>query len=93
MSTLISPMRPGAGTPRRQAAPAINVPNWVKCIPFITVHVVCLAALFTGVSVLALTLLVATYLIKMFGITGGVAGTRQPLYPNPYSDVLGLTLQ
>jgi stearoyl-CoA desaturase (delta-9 desaturase) len=71
MSTLTSPTRPGAGTLRRQPAPSVHVPNWVKSIPFIALHVVCLAALFTGFSALSLTLLAATYLIKMFGITGG----------------------
>ncbi len=41
------------------------------CVPFIGLHVACLAALFTGVNTTALVLLAATYFLKMFGITGG----------------------
>ena len=40
-------------------------------MPFIGLHVACLAALFTGLNATALVLLVATYFLKMFGITGG----------------------
>ncbi len=46
-------------------------PNWLKCVPFIGLHVACLSALFTGFSTTALVLLVATYFLKMFGITAG----------------------
>ena len=48
-----------------------RVPNWLKCVPFIGLHVACLAALFTGFDATALVLLVATYFLKMFGITAG----------------------
>jgi len=46
------------------------VPNWLKSAPFIGLHLACLAVLFVGVNVTALILLAATYLIRMFGITG-----------------------
>jgi stearoyl-CoA desaturase (delta-9 desaturase) len=73
ISTLTSSsVRPGAGALRRQAPPRRQaVPNWVMCVPFIGLHVACLAALFTGVNATALILLVATYFLKMFGITAG----------------------
>jgi stearoyl-CoA desaturase (delta-9 desaturase) len=41
----------------------------VKSFPFIGMHLVCLAVLFTGVNATALVLLGATYFIRMFGIT------------------------
>jgi stearoyl-CoA desaturase (Delta-9 desaturase) len=46
------------------------VPNWVKSGPFIALHLACLAILFVGVNWTALILMAATYLIRMFGITG-----------------------
>jgi stearoyl-CoA desaturase (delta-9 desaturase) len=64
-------VRPGAGTLRRLPKHYALVPNWLKCVPFIGLHVACLSALFTGFDATALVLLVATYFLKMFGITAG----------------------
>jgi stearoyl-CoA desaturase (delta-9 desaturase) len=47
------------------------VPNWLKTVPFIGLHLACLAVLFTGVSASALILCAATYFLRMFGITAG----------------------
>lgn len=44
--------------------------HWVKSIPFILLHLACLAVLFVGVNASDLLLFAATYLIRMFGITG-----------------------
>jgi len=40
-------------------------------IPFILAHLVCFAAIWTGVSASALWLCLALYLIRMFGVTAG----------------------
>jgi stearoyl-CoA desaturase (delta-9 desaturase) len=42
----------------------------VHSVPFILLHLACLAALFTAVTPLALVLCGATYFVRMFGITG-----------------------
>jgi stearoyl-CoA desaturase (delta-9 desaturase) len=42
-----------------------------KPVPFIIVHLVTLAAFFTGVSTTALVLCVALYVVRMFGVTAG----------------------
>ena len=48
-----------------------SLPNWVKNVPFISLHVACLAVFFTGASATALTLCGVIYLVRMFGITAG----------------------
>jgi stearoyl-CoA desaturase (delta-9 desaturase) len=40
-------------------------------IPFILVHLVCIAALWTGVSLKALAVCLALYVVRMFGVTAG----------------------
>jgi stearoyl-CoA desaturase (delta-9 desaturase) len=71
MSTVISHARSGAGAlwqaPRRSAKPS----NWLKCAPFIGLHLACLAVFLTGVDATALVLCGATYFLRMFGITAG----------------------
>ncbi len=47
-----------------------RVPNWVKLAPFLGLHLACLSVLFFEVTPIALILLAATYLVRMFGITG-----------------------
>jgi stearoyl-CoA desaturase (delta-9 desaturase) len=56
---------------RWQRPRSARLPNWVMSIPFIGVHLACLAVLFTGVDVLSLTLCFVLYFVRMFGITGG----------------------
>jgi len=46
-----------------------RVPNWIKSIPFLGLHLACLAVLFTDVSLMALLLLPITCLVRMFGVT------------------------
>jgi stearoyl-CoA desaturase (delta-9 desaturase) len=40
-------------------------------IPFVLVHVVCLAAIWTGVTAGAVVTCIALYLVRMFGVTAG----------------------
>jgi stearoyl-CoA desaturase (delta-9 desaturase) len=47
------------------------MPTWILSVPFIGLHVACLAALFTGVNTTAIVVLIVTYFLKMFGITAG----------------------
>lgn len=47
------------------------LPNWLRSVPFISVHLVCLAAFATGVHAFDVLLCVALYVIRMFGITAG----------------------
>jgi stearoyl-CoA desaturase (delta-9 desaturase) len=48
-----------------------KLPNWVKCVPFVGLHLACLAVLFTGADITAIVLCFLTYFWRMFGITGG----------------------
>lgn len=43
----------------------------MKSLPFIGLHLACLAALFTGVDTVGLILCAAAYFVRMFGITAG----------------------
>ena len=43
----------------------------VKIIPFILMHVVCLAVFFVGISLPAVLLCIALYMIRMFALTAG----------------------
>ncbi|MGH9886439.1 MAG: acyl-CoA desaturase, partial [bacterium] len=40
-------------------------------IPFVLVHVVCFAALWTGVTRTAVAIAIVSYVVRMFGITAG----------------------
>lgn len=42
-----------------------------QAIPFVLVHLVCLAALWTGVTANALILCLVLYVVRMFGVTAG----------------------
>ena len=42
-----------------------------KIIPFIFMHVACIAVIFTGVSLPAVLLCIALYAVRMFGLTAG----------------------
>ncbi len=43
--------------------------NWVRCLPFIFVHVCCFGAIFTGVSTTALAFCLIFFWLRMFSIT------------------------
>src|SRR6516162_7350258 len=45
--------------------------HWIKSLPFLGIHLACLAAFWTGVTWKALVLCLASYVIRMFGITAG----------------------
>ncbi len=49
----------------------MKLPNWLKSVPFIGLHLACLAVLYTGVDTTALILCAAFYFLRMFGITAG----------------------
>src|SRR5271154_2831463 len=60
----------GAGHPfpeRRR----FGLPTWSKGTPFIVLHLALISAFFVPASVTAVVLCAVTYLVRMFGITGG----------------------
>ncbi|MGA8708968.1 MAG: fatty acid desaturase [Steroidobacteraceae bacterium] len=44
--------------------------DWARIVPFVLMHAACLGVFWVGVSPLALLVALATYLIRMFAITG-----------------------
>jgi stearoyl-CoA desaturase (delta-9 desaturase) len=57
-----------------QITPTIDKPEkklGVKTIPFILMHVVCLAVIFTGISWTAVLLCIGLYVVRMWGLTAG----------------------
>src|SRR5579884_2333145 len=48
-----------------------GLPNWVKAVPFIGLHLALVAVFFVPVDGWALALCALTYFWRMFGITGG----------------------
>lgn len=46
-------------------------PDWIGSLAFIGIHLACLSVFFVGFSWVALAMLFITYIIRMFGITGG----------------------
>jgi stearoyl-CoA desaturase (delta-9 desaturase) len=44
--------------------------DWIRCIPFIVVHVACLGVIWVGWSWTAVGLAAVLYLVRMFAITG-----------------------
>ncbi len=43
--------------------------DWLRALPFVLLHLACLAAISTGVSAVALTVAGASYAVRMFAIT------------------------
>ena len=43
--------------------------NWGRCLPFVFMHLICLAALWTGVSAFALVFCIAFFWLRMLAIT------------------------
>ncbi len=57
------------------AAPAVTGPgadriDWLRALPFIAMHLACLAVWWVGVSPIAVGVAVALYALRMFAITG-----------------------
>src|SRR5258708_32324636 len=46
--------------------------NYSVCIQFLLIHLACLAAIWTGASVIAVATCLALYVVRMFAITAGV---------------------
>jgi len=44
--------------------------DWVRCWPFLALHLGCLGAFFTGVTTAAIVTAVVLYVVRMFAITG-----------------------
>ena len=44
--------------------------DWLRCLPFLIMHLACLAVLWVGISPFAVALAVSLYLLRMFAITG-----------------------
>jgi stearoyl-CoA desaturase (delta-9 desaturase) len=44
--------------------------NWLRCLPFVLLHLGCLAVFFVGWSWTAICSAIALYLVRMFAITG-----------------------
>jgi stearoyl-CoA desaturase (delta-9 desaturase) len=71
MSSIFSSPLPGAGLFRQAPRRSFNIPQWLKCAPFVGLHLACVGAFFTGVNTTALLLCGLTYFVRMFGITAG----------------------
>jgi stearoyl-CoA desaturase (Delta-9 desaturase) len=71
MGTAISGSTKPVPGHRQQHARSSGVPNWLRCVPFILLHLPPLAILWTGTDVVALGLCAACYFINLFGITAG----------------------
>jgi stearoyl-CoA desaturase (delta-9 desaturase) len=56
---------------RAQRLAASDRIDWIRSLPFLGVHLACVAAWWTGVSWQALALCAGLYIIRMFGITAG----------------------
>src|SRR5205814_1460395 len=70
-SSSLSPALPAAQPTTPAASRSFRVPNWLQVVPFLTVHLVCLAVLWTGVDLTAVLLCAALYVVRMFAITAG----------------------
>jgi stearoyl-CoA desaturase (delta-9 desaturase) len=44
--------------------------DWVRCLPFMILHLGCLGFLWTGVSPFAAAFAAALYFLRMFAVTG-----------------------
>ncbi|HLJ95358.1 MAG TPA: acyl-CoA desaturase [Gemmataceae bacterium] len=52
-------------------SPREHIGGWLKSVPFLSLHVACVAVFFTGVNSIALALCGVFYFVRMFGITAG----------------------
>lgn len=64
-----------ATTPATSVQPpkfnGITLRHVLYCIPFVTIHLLCFAAIWTGVDATALVLCAVLYVVRMFGVTAG----------------------
>jgi stearoyl-CoA desaturase (delta-9 desaturase) len=68
-TSLTSWLDAGAGLARFDSAKIDNI-DWLRVIPFIGMHIACVAVLFVGVSPIAAGVAIGMYVIRMFAITG-----------------------
>ncbi len=59
--------RPPAGTARADSAD--DRVDWIRCLPFIAIHLLCFGAWWTGVSPVAVVVAVSLYLARVFWVT------------------------
>jgi stearoyl-CoA desaturase (Delta-9 desaturase) len=59
----------GAGVPSGAGAGGDRI-DWARVLPFVAVHLACLAGFWVGVSATALATMLALYALRMFAITG-----------------------
>lgn len=55
--------------PKKSDGSSSHSIDWTRVVPFIALHVACLAAFWTGLSMTAVIVLAASYLVRMFAIT------------------------
>jgi stearoyl-CoA desaturase (Delta-9 desaturase) len=67
MTRFFDNSRRGLALAREQMPDRID---WGRSLPFLLMHVACLAAFWVGVSPVALTVALVAYLVRMFAITG-----------------------
>jgi stearoyl-CoA desaturase (delta-9 desaturase) len=65
------PAASAAGPEAPATSRPIRIPNWLKSLPFLTVHALCLAVIWTGIDLTAAILCLVLYLVRMFAITAG----------------------
>src|SRR5437867_4506422 len=70
ISTVSQTSRTRPGALWMPAPRASRLPVWLRCSPFIVLHLALLAVLFTPAPLAAIGLGAFTYFIRMFGITG-----------------------
>jgi stearoyl-CoA desaturase (delta-9 desaturase) len=61
------------GSKDRLVAARAQLPDridWARSLPFVLMHLACLAAFLTGVSPVAIVVALIAYLVRMFAITG-----------------------
>jgi stearoyl-CoA desaturase (delta-9 desaturase) len=52
------------------AGNAIESIVWLRCLPFIVMHLACLMVFMVGISPIAVTICTCSYVVRMFAITG-----------------------
>ena len=69
--TTVSISQPPSPTPVKPLSRSVRLPTWLKNLPFISLHLGCLAVFFITPDLLALGMCAVLYLVRMFGITAG----------------------
>ena len=58
------------GTSSTTHDPKADDINWLRCLPFVLLHLACIAVFWVGWSSIAIFIAVGLYLVRMFAITG-----------------------